>query len=1117
MLQIPRWANLVLCALSTMATLQVPTQAQTPTQAPAPRASTELAEFLEALPLQQRGLAPHGSLRRAAVLVGADLYPNIPGADLSGARATVTQLAEALRSYAGFAPGPGSTPQHPGLRLLTGSQVHAQAVRQAILSAGRAMTKSDDGLLLLVWAGHGWQTSGAQPEQSLLTYFSSEQGALYDTCVQVSELVSWMSEARTEARRRGVELQPVLWLDVCRTARGAPPKKVRPIPREVWQIYGAKSGQMVAAGGPDPLFAFTGTLVQQLPQFKQRGSSAGLNEVFEACRLLLREKRGPAQIPELLPPKGIELRSGPELIRPSRVTLQLRAVDAFAKTPIRSFAVRINAQQLSTTDALIEHGLAPGRALIEASAKGYVGRSDEIDLSNVGAATEIQLQLYPEIHVLRGRLVPAAVAKISLNAAGNTRSGWHRVETTSAADGSFELRAARLAGAELIVRRGSQQLERFAIRGQASGLLQDPNRQHNGVPLWSRTFELSPQTLAALDAGTVPVSADDEPKLSDFADRMDWDQAKKAMADRNWNMARLRLRRIQGDRPKIESILSQVESRWAIEGLEHLLRDGLQSGDWSKASAWNEWWSTEPRVEDPRRIRELLDTIARESIDKATRDAYEQANQANAERRLQDALRLYRQAHRDANAHYRQLIATQTERIERELYRRFSYEGFEAEMGGDKTRALAAYRRAAEFNDRAKSDVARLEKELPTAPAAPAAEPKTAIPEEEHSRPAKPSSRPSRNEPETSKLVWTASLPDDWSSKAADDVDAEGIEIKSKRTVDALPAVHAILAQFKPGQRPLNRSFEQMTDIMLADTPRMGLPEEYRRAGYRIRRARGPIEDRGMLGWQFRSRSYLISANGRPSGQLYIALSSGAGVDRAAMAVLLGRDIDKNRAKVRHAFLSLRKGPAPQTPSSESPARIESSDPKTDLPDRVPSTGIRPYRNAHLRFSSYAPSNWKPETSKALDRVLFRAPVQDRGQARPLIAVTRLNAYYYSSAAKATGPSSALRMLSGQARATALAMTRWPKSLRLEDPPTEQTQDLRHPALSSTARLVRSFEIDGRPGQLWMAAGVAGKHVYVVTAIAEKADQGRIARLATELFENLRLLEESKGKDKDQR
>ena len=165
-------------------------------QAPA----AQFAAFLPKSPAQVKPLAGGASATRAAVLVAGDTYANLQGeeAALPTALTTINRLREGLVQHGGFAPG--------AVVSLSGERVNAQLVRQSILDAARKLQPSDDGLLLVGWAGHGWvhyvEKGGATiAEQYLLSYTSKEQGKLFDEGILLGSLVAWLSEARAEASR----------------------------------------------------------------------------------------------------------------------------------------------------------------------------------------------------------------------------------------------------------------------------------------------------------------------------------------------------------------------------------------------------------------------------------------------------------------------------------------------------------------------------------------------------------------------------------------------------------------------------------------------------------------------------------------------------------------------------------------------------------------------------------------------------------------------------------------------------------------------------------------------------------------------------------------------------
>ena len=672
-----------------------------------PCTTQELADFLPKVPAEFRATTQGAIATRAAVLVGADSYRSLPTDALPTAKTTVSLLREALTAYGGFAPGAVAT--------LADDKVHVSEVRAAIAAAAKKIQASDDGLLLVSWAGHGWSrvVAGATPpryEQLLLTHFSRESNGTYTDCIGAEQLVAWLSEARAEAGARGVQIKPVLLIDACRVARGAPPGRVAAIPLAAWQVYGARDGKMVATGQGSEPFLFTGELLAKLKAFAGRGGSAGLDAVFAPSREATRERSKGLQDPDLVVPSDATLtRAGaPALVMPRRVSLTVRCVDALAGVPVANAILRINEDEVKASDGIGQRMLAPGRVVVTARAEGYLGRTDEVDLAGVDVGGEVTLKLVPYVAVVRGRLTPPATAAIVAAGAASPRKDFHRIEQTTGRDGAFELRVPALAGTELRVVLQGRVLQRFALPAQPSGFLRDRDGRHDGVPLVEIACELNDATLRALGADAPPVPSAGEPQLSDPDDRIDWEQAQQAMKSKRWDLARSRLRRIKGDPARVSALRRQVEARWAIGQLEQALAQGKASGEWTGVESLRTWWGTKPDVDESERIAGLFAEIEREAVPLSVRRGFAAGNKAYAEGELERALGEYEAALKDANAHYTKQIEEQRTDIRRRLYRRHASVAFQAELDGDLAKALDAYGKAFEHSDRVKEDLERL-------------------------------------------------------------------------------------------------------------------------------------------------------------------------------------------------------------------------------------------------------------------------------------------------------------------------------------------------------------------------------------------------------------------------
>ncbi len=237
---------------------------------------------------------PDAAPTRAAVVVAADEYRNLPGEDLPTAKSAIERLRAALQAHGGFTAD--------SVTSLSGAKVNEGDVHAAILAAGNKIQAGDDALLLVAWAGLGAsRPAGDSGEQVVLTATSKPQEFGFSDEISVPQLAGWMNDARAEAARRGVALQPVLILDPSRPGRmPAPPPLAAPA-LPVWVAYAARDGQTVAAQPGSDGFAFTMALADTLAQVGGRGTVASLEAVFLAARDATQRRSGGTQDPALVP------------------------------------------------------------------------------------------------------------------------------------------------------------------------------------------------------------------------------------------------------------------------------------------------------------------------------------------------------------------------------------------------------------------------------------------------------------------------------------------------------------------------------------------------------------------------------------------------------------------------------------------------------------------------------------------------------------------------------------------------------------------------------------------------------------------------------------------------
>jgi hypothetical protein len=159
----------------------------------------------------------------------------------------------------------------------------------------------------------------------------------------------------------------------------------------------------------------------------------------------------------------------------------------------------------------------------------------------------------------------------------------------------------------------------------------------------------------------------------------------------------------------------QMQRRVLPTALEQVLREalvaGVQRGEWAEADRVTGWlldarylWVLQARPE----LAALRDEVARERIPPASRTAFERADIAFAEARLEDSYQLFQAARAGANAHYQERIDQRLRDLDVKIYEAAMAEGTRHELAGRHKEALAAYSRAYARNPRACESIRRV-------------------------------------------------------------------------------------------------------------------------------------------------------------------------------------------------------------------------------------------------------------------------------------------------------------------------------------------------------------------------------------------------------------------------
>jgi len=649
----------------------------------------------------ERGKGTLAAGGRSAVVVAADVNDRHEAWALPSARTSAEALRAQLADCAGIAPA--------RIALLCGRDVHPDAVRSAIAAAGERAGGADGALLYVHWLGHGWVEDG---ELQLFGFYTDEAGAGFAPAVTRRQLVSWLGEAETKARVRGVELQTVLVVDACRVARGAPPPKAKLLQSHVFELYGGKDGEMVAAGGGGEGFAFTGALGAAMAALASSGE-AGLDVVFREARDRTLRATTQRQEPVMTAPPG----RTPTLVAPARVTFAVRTVDALSGARVEAARLRCDDRVSAITDAAAVLTATPGPHQLTVHAEGYLSRTEALVLDRGHDDAELTLSLLPALTIVRGRLVPPAVLGVRAHGVASPRRDYHVHEAVSAPDGRFELRLGPGAGATLEVVAKGEVLQAqplpppTSVAAGAGGGCDAVPVIEVVVPLGAAALAASGQGAAASGLGGAAAGAPAAlPSLDDPLDRSDWERARAAIAADRFELARDDLRGIPSQDPALLAWRRWVDLRWARAVLERALRTGIAIGDFAGVDEVRQWLSARSQGDaggDVDGLRALLAEVDREQIPLGTRHTFTAANAAVAAGELELALQGYGEALTGANAHYRSLIEAEIGRIRDRLYDRHMNAGAARELAGDLDAAWLEYAAALRFSARARTALAR--------------------------------------------------------------------------------------------------------------------------------------------------------------------------------------------------------------------------------------------------------------------------------------------------------------------------------------------------------------------------------------------------------------------------
>jgi len=646
---------------------------------------------LQAAPL--RWSAASARTSRAAVLVAVDAYSTNPAWALPNAVRSTDVMRDMLVERCGF--------PRDAVTVLSGQDVSADRVEAAILAAGDRLRGATEGLLWVYFCGHGWVADG---EQQVFTYLTREEGGRYEKTMPRRDVVRWMAAARARA---AAPLDGVLVVDACRRNVGDPPPRARLVRSDVWEVYGVREGQLVAAGNSGEAFAFTRALADAAAALAASTGDADLQRVVaEATSRTLAMTR--VQEPEMLAPAGAG--APPAIVLRARVRFAARILDALSGVLLSDANVVFDDQKLVAPGGTLALSGSASEHVLSVAVAGYLPRTERMLLKTEQSGASLDVPLLPAFVLVRGQVDPPRVVSVRALADG-ARAGYHVLETTSDARGGFELRLPCLAGVRVDVLQDGKVLVPVPLPSVVSRLLAAGAVDGVGVV----------DVRVALPAGTVSRPAD-APRFTSDADRIDWERAQRLADAGRYDLARETAASLQGSDHALTAWRQWLDSRWAEKELLAGLLAGKERGDWQQADLVVQWWKTATRdIDNRERIAALVEDVAREHMPLATRRGYEAANRALAEGDVETALAGYLAVRDSLPDGYRKQTVVQVERLRLQLYERFMNAGAQAELEGDPAAALAAYAMALEHNARARGPAARLLGQHPDLADSPAA------------------------------------------------------------------------------------------------------------------------------------------------------------------------------------------------------------------------------------------------------------------------------------------------------------------------------------------------------------------------------------------------------------
>lgn len=466
--------------------------------------------------------APDALESRRAVVVVADSYVEKSWNIANGAN-NGDWLTRTLVDSCGFA--------KEAVARFSGDRVASESISAAIRQVGQ-QARSRKTLLVVYWTGHGWVRNDGSPE--LFVYGTVRDGGSFANTVQLSQLHTWIEDARRDAAASGSELVPVVVVDACRTRTMAPPPNANRLRSDViWQVFGTADGAFAAAPEGREPSPFTRAWCESLAGASSEGRDAHFVPIFEEAERRTRLATANAQQPVLV--RGqIE----PLLVRSRTVVFTARVVDTLSDLAIDGAQVALDQGAMSAAGTPID--AQPGQHTLVVAAAGHETAVLPVNVLRSSHGATATVRLLPHRLRLTGRVVPPVACIVEALGFDGVRTGFHQMQTASEADGRFTLLVPAPGNAsDLRLSRLGSALARYPVRigAQVRGADGVPQVDLGSLPLPIETAQGDPLAGASANltkAFTIGMPAavgrNVVPTLPDAFDQGEWSTAMRLVA-----------------------------------------------------------------------------------------------------------------------------------------------------------------------------------------------------------------------------------------------------------------------------------------------------------------------------------------------------------------------------------------------------------------------------------------------------------------------------------------------------------------------------------------------------------------------------------------------------------